>query len=267
MARTPPLALVEVHSENYFGGGAPRRLLEWVRTHYRISLHGVGMSLGGLDPISPNYLARLKQLADDIEPALVSDHACFTSFGGRHVHDLLPLPYTEEALAHLVSRIAFAQERLGRRLLIENPSAYVRYPHETLTEGEFLAEVVRRTGCGLLLDVNNLYVTSQNLGFDPMASMNHLPAEAICELHLAGHVQMDALLVDTHSAPVHERVWRLFREATLRFPAAPAVVEWDADIPSFSFLLTEVERASREADDALCHSSRIFGEENDAVTG
>ena len=247
----PPLALVEVHSENYFGGGAARALLERVRGDYAVSMHGVGMSLGGVDPLDPVYLATLKRLCDEVEPQFVSDHACFTSFAGRHVHDLLPLPYTEEALDHMTRRVAEAQHRLGRRLLVENPSLYIRYPHATLSEPVFLGELSRRTGCGLLLDVNNVYVSSRNLGFDAVAYLGQLPVAAVCELHLAGYSHVGGLLLDTHSMPVHGPVWALFQRAAWRFPSVPAIVEWDSDLPAFDTLLGEVERAHQIAADAL----------------
>jgi len=243
LTQHPALALVEVHSENYFGGGAPRALLAQVRADYPVSLHGVGLSLGGVDPLDERYLDELARLAAAVEPAVVSDHLCFTSFGGRHTHDLLPLPYTEEALDHLAGRVELVQHRLGRRLLVENLSAYLRYPHETIAEAEFLTALAARTGCGVLLDVNNVYVSSRNLGFDPIDYVTTIPPAIVLEMHLAGHLERDGLLVDTHSRPVGEPVWALFQLAARRFRTAPVIVEWDSDLPPFATLLADVRRA------------------------
>jgi hypothetical protein len=243
----PAVAFVEVHSENYFGGGRARESLRRARERYPLSLHGVGLSLGSVDPLSARHLARLAELIDEFEPALVSEHLSWSSFGGVFANDLLPLPYTEEALAHMAARVGEAQERLGRRILIENPSSYLEFAQSAMPEWEFLAELARRSGCGILLDVNNLYVSARNHGFDAQRYLRALPAEAIGEIHLAGfsvnRFEDGELLIDTHSRPVAEEVWALYAVTVARLGPRPTLIEWDADIPPLGVLVAEAHEA------------------------
>jgi uncharacterized protein (UPF0276 family) len=260
LQQSPAVGWFEVHSENYFGvstqaGGRPLCWLEKVRAQYPISLHGVGMSLGSTDPLNEAHLRALKQLIERIEPGLVSEHLSWGSVDGRYFNDLLPMPYSEEALVHLVARIDAVQNYLGRQLLIENVSSYLEYTSSTMPEWEFIAELARRSGCGLLLDVNNVYVNACNHGFDAQQYLQHIPVELVQEIHLAGHTvkQIDGreLLVDTHDRRVCDDVWVLYHNAVKRFGAVPALIEWDKDLPPLAMLLEEAQRADaiREARD------------------
>ena len=244
----PEVGLFEVHSENYFGaGGPPLYYLEQVRARYPLSLHGVGLSPGSTDPLSLAHLARLKALIARFEPALVSEHLSWNSVGGRYLNDLLPLPYTEEALDHVVHRIAAVQAYLGRQILIENPSTYLQFADSQIPESQFLAEVSSRSGCGILLDVNNVYVSAQNHGFDAAGYLQAVPVELVQEIHLAGFTRNrfedGEILIDTHSRPVADAVWSLYRQAVARFGRVPTLIEWDADIPPLSVLLDEACKA------------------------
>ncbi|HWR86926.1 MAG TPA: DUF692 domain-containing protein [Acidiferrobacterales bacterium] len=246
--RCPPLAFVEVHSENYFGaGGAPHYFLEQARARYPLSLHGVGLSLGSSDPLNLEHLRKLKTLIQRFEPALVSDHLSWSSVGGVFLNDLLPLPYTEETLAHFSSRVAQAQDYLGRELLIENPSSYLQYNESSIPEWEFLAEMARRSGCGLLLDVNNIYVSSQNHGFDAHRYLQALPAAAIREIHLAGYTvnryPEGEMLIDSHNALVSEPVWELYAHAIRQLGPRPTLIEWDTDLPPLDTLTGQANQA------------------------
>ena len=244
----PHVGWLEVHSENYFGaGGAPLAYLERIRERYPLSLHGVGMSLGSVDPLDRAHLCKLKALIRRFEPGLVSDHLAWSSLGRRHFNDLLPLPYTEEALEHVAMRVLEAQELLGARILVENPSRYVEHPESAIPEWEFMAELASRTGCGLLLDVNNVYVSACNNGFDPARFVESLPARHVAEIHLAGFTQNETpagdILIDTHSRPVCAEVWSLFEGAVARVGPVPALVEWDADLPPLELLVAEAGHA------------------------
>ena len=243
----PALDLFEVISENFLGlrggGGRPLEVLEKVRALRPIRLHGVSMNLGSVDPLSETYLARLRALADRLDPECVSDHVCWTGQGGENLHDLLPLPWTVEALDHLTARVHHAQERLGRRLLLENPSSYVAYAHSTMREWDLLGELARRTGAGLLLDVNNIFVTARNHGFRPEEFLEGLPAGAVAQYHLSGHDDSGPLRIDTHDREVCDEVWALFRHAVRRFGPRPTILEWDDRLPSLSTLLDEAWRA------------------------
>ena len=243
----PDLGWLEAHAENYMGGGPAPRALDAARRDYDISLHGVGLSLGGADGLDPVHLDRLARLVQRIEPFLVSEHLSWSSAGGAYLNDLLPLPCTEEALALVARHVDQVQSRLGRRILIENPSAYLAYAGSEMDEAEFLSALVRRTGCGLLCDVNNIYVTTRNLGGDPLAWLMALPAEAVGEIHLAGHAVNDAdgvkVWIDDHGGPVADPVWALFDAACRRFPRAPALVEWDSEIPALEVLAAEASKA------------------------
>jgi uncharacterized protein len=244
----PPVHLFEVISENFLGlgtggGGRPLENLERVRAQHPVRLHGVSMNLGSVDPLSESYLTRLRALADRVDPECVSDHVCWTGEGGENLHDLLPLPFTEEALDHLTARVHHAQERLGRRLLLENPSSYVGFLHSTMPEWEFLGELARRTGAGLLIDVNNVFVTAHNHGFRPEWFLDGLPAAAVEQFHLSGHDDSGPLRVDTHDREVSTEVWTLFRHAVHRFGPLPTIVEWDDRLPPLSTLLDEARHA------------------------
>jgi uncharacterized protein (UPF0276 family) len=244
----PPVSWFEVHSENYFGrGGAPIFYLEKVRADYLVSLHGVGLSLGSTDPLDVVHLKRLKALIERIEPGLVSEHLSWGSYAGKYLNDLIPLPCTEEALAHVVERIQQVQDFLGRRILIENPSSYLEYRSSVIPESTFLVEAARRSGCGILLDVNNVYVSCCNHGWDACGYLRAIPARLVDELHLAGHTLNrfagGEILIDTHNKPVCAAVWRLYRYALQRLGPRPTLIEWDADLPSLHTLVAEAEKA------------------------
>jgi uncharacterized protein len=240
----PAVGWLEVHSENYFGdGGQPLFHLEKIRAHYPLSLHGVGLSLGSADPLNRTHLQKLKTLITRVEPGFVSDHLCWGSIGARYSNDLLPLPYTEEALDHVAARILEAQDFLGRQMLIENVSSYLEYRHSTIAEWDFLAEIARRSGCGILLDVNNIYVSARNHGFDAMRYLTAIPIEAVQEIHLAGFDSNGECLIDTHGKPVFDEVWRLFEAAIARVGPRPTLIEWDTDIPALAVLLEEARKA------------------------
>ena len=242
--RLPELAFLEVHSENFFlEGGAAMHALERARAAYPISLHGVGLSLGSADALAGEHLAKLKRLVDRVEPALVSEHLCWGSVGGVHFNDLLPLPRDGETLALLADRIDRVQSALKRRILVENLSAYVEFRDNDMTETAFLAELARRTGCGLLLDLNNLYVNAINFGFDPAGRLAELDGSTIGQIHLAGHTVVDDCLIDTHGSLVSDPVWSLYADACRRFGPKPTLIEWDTDLPALDVLLSEAARA------------------------
>lgn len=251
----PGVGWFEAHAENYMGRGVPFHYLARVRERWPVSLHGVGLSIGSADGIEVTHLARLKDLVEAIEPALVSEHLSWSVCRGTYLNDLLPLPYTAEMLAVVAGHVDRVQERLSRRILIENPSTYLRYTHSTLAEGEFLAELSRRTGCGLLCDVNNLYVNHRNHGSDPLAFLEALPPSAVGEIHVAGHhvARHDdiTLLIDDHGSSVSPSVWSLHDLAVRRFPEAPTLVEWDSRIPALSVLVAQAELADRHRSAAL----------------
>lgn len=239
---------VEVISENFMGlGGRPMRNLEQVRAHYPVALHGVSMSIGSADGMRCDYLARLKALADRIDPLWVSDHLCWTGNAHFNSHDLLPLPYTAEALDVVCANIAQAQDTLERALVIENPSSYLNFPDADMTEWEFLAAVTRRTGCYLLLDVNNIYVSACNHGFDAQAYLDGIPADRVRQIHLAGHTRGADLLIDTHDQPVPDPVWALYGAAISRCGAVATMIERDDNIPELEELLAELAVARHRA--------------------
>lgn len=241
----PAVGFIEAHTENYFheGGSAVRALLR-ARANYPLSLHGVGLGLGSADGVDRQHLARVKRAIERFEPALVSEHACWGHAGGNYFNDLLPLPCTEEAAGVLAAQVAEAQDFLGRQLLIENVSAYVAFDDSPLAEWEFLGEVVARSGCALLLDVNNVYVSSRNLGLDAHAYIAGLPLSSVREIHVAGHARNGEVLIDDHGSRVCEEVWELYRRAIARFGPLPTLVEWDNDIPPLATLVAESERAN-----------------------
>jgi uncharacterized protein (UPF0276 family) len=245
VAEKPAIGWFEVISENFMvPGGNPRRVLEAVRRDYPVVLHGVSLSIGSIDPLNRRYLDELDALARAVEPAWISDHLCWGSAHGMYAHDLLPIPYTKEALAHIVARVQAVQERLGRRILLENPSSYLQLAGADMTEWEFLGELARRADCGILLDVNNVYVSAHNHGFDPRAYVAALPAERIGQIHLAGHTEEGSLLIDTHDQHVCEAVWELYAYAIAQLGARSTMIEWDAQVPAFEVLERELDRAA-----------------------
>jgi len=245
MAERPPVAWVEAVTENFLApGGRPIAVLEKVRAEVPVVLHGVSLSIGAVDPIPERYLADLAAIVERVEPALVSDHLCWGTHRGQYVHDLLPLPYTEEALAHVTSRVQQVQERLRRQLLLENPSSYVAFKDSTMREWEFLSELTRRSGCGILLDVNNVYVSARNLGFDPLRYLRGIPVDRVGYFHLAGHGDKGKYLLDSHDHTVPDAVWALYREALRRFGRVPSLVEWDDAIPPLVEVVAESRRAA-----------------------
>ena len=236
-----PVDFVEVISENFMvDGGRPRHVLREVRGRYPVVLHGVSMSVGSSDGLDRGYLQRLKALVDEIEPLFVSDHLSWSRIGGFNSHDLLPLPYTEEALDIVCSNIAMAQDVLGRAMLFENPSSYLAFPGATMTEWEFLGAMCDRTGCGLLLDVNNIYVSATNHGFDAQAFVEGISAAHVRQIHLAGHSQGRDLLIDTHDSEVCEAVWQLYARVRSRVGAVATMIERDDNIPPLAKLLGEL---------------------------
>jgi uncharacterized protein (UPF0276 family) len=247
VASHPPVGWLEVHAENYMGGAAAIRALEVLRGDYPIALHGVGLSLGRADALDERHLARLHRLVERLAPAIVSEHLAWSEVGSGYLNHLLPLPYTEEALGIVGRHVDQLQERLGRQVLVENPSSYLRFRHSPIAEPEFLRELVRRTGCGLLCDVNNAYVSGHNLGFDPAAYLDALPAGAVGEIHLAGHAVNEAdgrtVLIDDHGSAPIEDVWSLYRRALARFGPVPTLVEWDTNLPPLAVLVAEAARA------------------------
>ncbi|MGM0585257.1 MAG: DUF692 domain-containing protein [Pseudomonadota bacterium] len=247
----PDTGFFEVHAENYMGeGGPPHRMLSALRERYPLSLHGVGLSIGGEGALDPDHLARLRALIDRYRPASFSEHLAWSTHEGVYFNDLLPLPYNAETLARVVEHVDRAQEALGVRMLLENPSAYVAFEGATMGELEFLTEVARRAGCGLLLDVNNVYVSAMNQGFDPAAYLDAFPLHLVGEIHLAGHaVEIGAdggrLLIDTHDRRVDAEVWALYGRVVARAGPLPTLVEWDADIPALEVLLSEAAVVDR----------------------
>ena len=244
LERRPALAFLEVHSENFFcDGGAPLAWLERFRAAYPLSLHGVGLSLGSADALDERHLAKLERLVRRFEPRFVSEHLSWSAIGGRHANDLLPLPYTQEAIALVVERVARVQERLRRPILLENVSSYHAFPQSTVPEWEFVAEVARASGCRLLLDVNNIHVNAINQRFDARRYLEAIEPSSVAEIHLAGYEEVDGCLIDTHGAPVSAEVWALYEAAIERFGEKPTLVEWDVDIPGLDVLLGEARKA------------------------
>ncbi len=247
----PKLNWVEVHSENFFGGGAPLHTLLKVRDHYPVSLHGVGMGLASSAPLDGVHLSALRRLCDVVQPAAVSEHLCWNAADGQVVNDLLPFPYTQAALMHVAGRIQRVQETLGRCLLVENLSSYLSFENSEMSEGEFLAELTRLTGCGILFDVENLYVNMRNLGVDAQAFIKAIPADAVAEYHLAGFSERDGCLIDTHDHAVYEEVWKLYEQVLQHIGPRPTLIEWDSDIPALSVLQMEAAKAQRRME--VCH--------------
>lgn len=251
----PSISWFEIHSENLFAEGGPLHdAMDLIRSQYPLSLHGVGLSLGSADALDPHHLAHLATLVDRYQPALVSEHLCWGAVGGRHSNDLLPLPFTEAAVSICVSHISQVQDTLHREILVENISTYLQFRESDYSEWDFVTEVVRRSGCGLLCDVNNIYVNSVNHGFDPLHYLQALPRESVREIHLAGFTAKEdlaaPLFIDTHSRPVDQAVWALYAEALALFGPIPTLIEWDQDIPELEVLCAEATHAQEILDAA-----------------
>ncbi len=238
---------IEVHPENYFGGGAHRHFLSEARKKYPLSLHAVGLSLGSDRPVSEDHLYKFKELIDFYQPFSVSDHASWSASGNAHLNDLLPLPYTQESLDKLARNIARTQEVFGRKILVENPSTYLAFKGNEMHEDVFMNRLAEMTGCGILLDLNNIYVQAHNHGYDAWSYIDTIDPRHVGEMHLAGHIEQEAgggqILVDTHSRPVKGDVWDLYRHAVSQIGAVPTLIEWDADIPALSVLVAEADKA------------------------
>jgi len=251
----PAAAWFEVHTENYLGGGSAPAYLDAICRDYPVSLHGTGLSLGSAEGLDPAHLARVRELVKRIEPGLVSEHLSFSVAGGNYLADLLPLPLTEEALKIVCRNVAQVQDHLKRRILVENPSTYLQFRHSTIPEWEFLALVARRTGCGILCDVNNIYVSACNHGWRASAYLAALPTEAVAEIHLAGHTvrridEARTICVDDHGSRVEPEVWALYAEALARFGPVPTLIEWDTNVPPMAVLLEEAGHAAALIDEA-----------------
>lgn len=254
LCERPSVPWFELHTENFFcAGGEMHSILEAVRCHYPFSLHGVGLSLGSADTLNRTHLYQLKKLVDRYQPTLVSEHLCWGALDGRYFHDLLPMPYTEEALDLMVNRVTETQDVLGRQILIENVSSYMTYTCSTVSEGDFLAQLARRSGAAILLDVNNVYVNAINHGDDPHAFIRSLPPHTVKEIHLAGFTRKiglaSDLLIDTHNRLVDPAVWALYHEALQHTGPVPTLIEWDQDLPEFEVLLSEAARAEDMLDE------------------
>ncbi|MCB9989679.1 MAG: DUF692 domain-containing protein [Rhodospirillales bacterium] len=251
----PDIGWIEVHPENYFGGGIHRHYLGKARELYPLSLHAVGLSLGSDQPVSTEHLQQIKELADIYEPFRISDHASWSASGNAHFNDLLPLPYTGETLDRLCDNIQRTQDFLGRSILVENPSTYIAYRHNDMSEPEFLNEAASRTGCGLLLDVNNIFVQAHNHGFSATNYIDQINAAAVGEIHLAGHVEKSigpqTLLIDTHSRYVRPEVWDLYEYTIARLGPVSTLIEWDSELPSLDDLVGEAHKAQD-----ICHRYR-----------
>lgn len=249
MAAPQSAVFYEVHAENYMGaGGAPHAMLDRLRADYPLSLHGVGLSIGSAGGLDRAHLGRLRALIERFEPASFSEHLAWSSHGAEWLNDLLPLPYTNATLAMICDHVAQVQDFLGRQMLLENPATYLRFDASTWSETDFLREIVRRTGCGLLLDVNNVFVSAVNHRFDPRAYLADFPLAAVGEIHLAGHdtenLPSGPLLIDSHGAPVADPVWALYADVLAQTGPLPSLIEWDNDLPAFAVLLDEVARAT-----------------------
>jgi uncharacterized protein len=242
---TPKVSWVEAISENFMGlGGRPLAVLEQVRRDRPVALHGVSLSLGSVEPLDPRYLAEWKELIHRIEPSVISDHLCFGRDGSHYVHDLLPLPYTEEAMGQVVERVKQVQDALGRRILLENVSSYLEYQQSTMTEWDFISEIARRADCGILLDINNVFVSAHNHRFDARTYLDAIPVDRVGQYHLAGHLDRGDLLIDTHEGHVPDGVWELYRHAVRRFGEVPTLIEWDTGVPELEVLLAESAKAA-----------------------
>jgi uncharacterized protein len=262
LATRPDVGFFEIHAENYMGdGGPPHRRLEAIRALYPLSLHGVGLSIGSPRPLDKAHLARLAALAKRYEPGIFSEHLAWSSHDQGFLNDLLPLPYTEETLAAVCAHIDQTQGALGRRMLLENPSTYFLFAESTIPETEFLARIARSTGCGLLLDVNNVEVCAGNHDFDPLTYLDAFPLDHVGEIHLAGYAEAEdeaghPLRIDAHDSPVRPGVWALYERVIARIGAVPTLIEWDNDVPNWATLHAEARRADRRLANAANHGVR-----------
>lgn len=248
----PPIGFFEIISENYLAcQGGRRRALAKIAERYPIVLHGVAMSIGSTEPLDMAYLAALDRLADAVRAPWVSDHLCWTGVLGVHTHELLPLPMTEDSLRHVTRRVRVVQDVLGRRLVLENPSSYLEFTGSTMPEWEFLTRLAEDADCGLLLDVNNVYVSSVNHGFDAGEYLAALPHDRVTQIHLAGHTDHGTHIIDSHDAPVAEPVWELYRQAVRLTGGVPTMIEWDDRLPEFAVLEAELDKARQVAQEAL----------------
>lgn len=253
---SPGVDWFEVISENYLvPGGKPLDYLDRIRARYPLAMHGVSLSIGSNDPLNRDYLRQLKALAARIEPAWISDHLCFTGAHGINAHDLLPLPYTEEAIRHVVACVSEVQEFLGRRILLENVSSYVTYPESEMHEWDFLREIAERAECLILLDINNIYVSGINHEFDPRAYIDAIPVDRVWQFHLAGHHNLGDYIIDTHDEPVIDPVWALYAHSVRRFGRVSTMIERDDNIPPLPGLLAELDHARKIAANALCETA------------
>lgn len=248
----PAIDWLEIVSENYLvPGGRPLDYLERFRERYPLVMHGVSLSIGSTDPLDREYLKSLRELAERVQPAWISDHLCWTGVEGVNLHDLMPLPYTDEAIAHVVDRVREVQDFLGRRILLENVSSYVEYKHSTVPEWEFVSAIAKAADCLLLVDINNIHVSSVNHGFDSLDYLDGLPAERVQQFHLAGHLKGERLIIDTHDATIADPVWRLYAEALRRYGPVSCLIERDDHIPPLAELMVELEQARAISDDTL----------------
>jgi len=248
LAEKPPVDWFEVITENYLvPGGKPLYYLDSIRANYPLVMHGVSLSIGGTDPLNLDYLRQVKTLAERIEPAWISDHLCWTGVNGVNLHDLLPLPYTQEAVQHVADRVKTVQDFLRCRILLENVSSYITYAHSEMTEWEFLSAVAERADCLILLDINNIYVSAHNHQFDPLVYLNNVPAKRVQQFHLAGHLNLGNIIIDSHGDTVIDPVWSLYEAALRRFGPVSTMIERDDNIPPFAELLAELEMARQIA--------------------
>jgi len=248
----PSVDWFEILSENYMvDGGKPLHYLNRIREHYPMVMHGVSMSIGSVEPLNRDYLKQLKALIQRVEPVWISDHLCWTGLNGLNLHDLMPLPYTEEAIQHVVERVAQVQDFLGRQILLENVSSYVSYSDSQISEWEFLREIAERADCLILLDINNIYVSAFNHNFDPDAYLQHIPIERVYQFHLAGHTHQDNLIIDTHDHPIADPVFDLYARAVQRFGRVSTMIERDDNIPPLSELLAELDQVRTIAEQQL----------------
>ncbi|MEV0373339.1 DUF692 domain-containing protein [Streptomyces sp. NPDC050636] len=255
----PQVDWFEIISENFMdSGGYPRYALDRIAERYPVVMHGVSLSIGSTDPLDRDYLARLRRLATATGARWVSDHICWTGVAGLNTHDLLPVPFTEESLAHMVRRVRAVQDFLERPLVLENPSSYAEFTGSEMSEWEFVSRLADESGCGLLLDVNNVYVSSVNHGFDPEAYVRALPHDRVVQIHLAGHTHLGTHIVDTHDRPVADPVWRLYRLATSLTGPVATLLEWDDRIPAFPELLDELAKARRHTDAVRDEGARVL---------
>ncbi len=247
----PSIDWFEIISENYMDtGGRPRRLLDWLKERYPIVMHGVSLSIGTVDPLNSEYLQKLKELERDVQPQWISDHLCWTGIAHKNTHDLLPVPYTEEALKHIIERIKQVQDFLGRRIVLENPSTYLEFTASSMSEWEFISRMVEESGCGLLLDVNNIYVSCYNHRWDPKTYIDAMPLQDVAQIHLAGHTNKGTHIIDTHDDHVLDEVWTLYSYVIRKAGQVSTMIEWDAKIPEFPVVMAELDKARHWAKSA-----------------